>query len=258
MRTIIAFLLATITLGCGQKVNSSENIINNEPSLKLSLNLDVMGDDMAIMRHQDNPQSGFCDYYLDKKIQTASDRNSLGFCHVRLGNMIKGEMSIWQAAEEGDPMAIANKEKMINEYQKLGIQSFSKQYTGLSVEELLGGKAPVKPPVSDGGFAWRLTASGATPYGNISIYQANNSQGSYTVKVWFLDENNTSRSYVTRIVDVSHGMNTRISLAGDTSFTYPSEGWSYILEINELMTGRKIYSETGPLPIDYDGSIIGY
>src|SRR5690606_11912178 len=114
------------------------------------------------------------------------------------------------------------------------------------------------PPVREGVFAWRVTTMGSIPYGKLILRQNTNTSASYTVKAWFLDKSNVARSSVAQIVDVPNEMDVSVSLAGDTSFTYPSEGWSYTLEISELMTGRRVYSATGPLPVDYDGSIIGF
>lgn len=257
MKNAHATFFVLLLLGCNQENSSGKEEKKHKETQKISLDLDVSGDEEAIKRNKEDPQNGFCDYYLKKQISSPSDRNSLGFCYAKGGDLSKAEIHIWTAARGGDPLAIENKSKIISEYKKLGIKSFSHQSTGLSVDETLNGRAPIILPVSDGAFAWKLTTLGSVPYGEIVLRGSSTVQGAFTVKAWYLDRKNVPRSSVAKIVELPLGMSVNVSLAGDTSFTYPSEDWSYVLEISELMTGRKIYTASGPLPIDYDGEILG-
>ena len=92
MKNSVIMLVALGLLGCGTEEDVSSNEDNPLKNQKLSLNLDVVGDDVAIRRNKENPQSGFCDYYFSKTIETPSERNSLGFCYARSGDMTKAEM----------------------------------------------------------------------------------------------------------------------------------------------------------------------
>lgn len=91
-----------------------------------------------------------------------------------------------------------------------------------------------------------IYTKGSMPAGSIDIVNSSGKRASFGVEFLFLDQNNriVSDSY-DYVMDLPAGMRKEILIKSTKYFSYPEDGWSYIINVN------RHEAERGQLPVKW-------
>ena len=165
------------------------------------------------------------------------------------------------AAEEGDVYAPENLKKMLAAQEK--IRQVQVSAAQQSQEPLshprkaeLDATVNARLPVASGRFAWEVTTNGARPTGYLVMENTSDEEAMYVLSAYYKDENNEVRASGSRIVSVPKKSKFRAWLPADASYQYPSESWTYKIEVKNALSGVELFNYESVLPVDYAGQIL--